>query len=152
MATIRQLIEFEYWANAQSLKAMDVAETPIPEALSMMGHSIAISKLWAARVEGRTEPFDAWPQTSSAHIKTELERLRERWLTLAERHSPEDEVHYTGRGAQIYSNRFDEVLQEMLQHSAHHRGQVALILRLRGFDPPPSTDFIPALRLGAFFH
>lgn len=152
MATIRQLIEFEYWANAQSLKAIDAAKTPIPEALSILGHSIAISKLWIARVEGRTEPFDAWPQMHSAHIKTELERLSERWLTLAERHSPEDEVRYTGSGGQIYSNRFDEVLQEMLLHGAHHRGQLALILRLRGFDPPPSTDFIPALRLGAFFH
>lgn len=152
MATIPQLIEFEYWANAQSLKAMDAAEMPIPEALSLLGHSIAIGKLWAARVEGRTQPFDAWPKMNSAHIKAELERLRGRWLTLAERHSPEDEVHYTGSGAQIYSNRFDEILQEILLHGAHHRGQVALILRLRGFAPPPSTDFIPALRLGAFFH
>jgi uncharacterized damage-inducible protein DinB len=150
MATILQQIEFEHWANAQSFKAVDAAGAPIPEAISILAHCVAISNVWAARAEGRTESLEAWPQIGSADLKTELERLRERWVRLAGSHSPEDEIFYTSSNGQKYSNRFDEVLQEVLLHGAHHRGQIALTLRLKGFAPPPSTDFIPALRNAAY--
>jgi DinB family len=49
-----------------------------------------------------------------------------------------------------FTNSPEEVMVEIICHSAHHRGQVALLLRQNGSEPAVSTDFIPALRTGNF--
>jgi uncharacterized damage-inducible protein DinB len=47
-------------------------------------------------------------------------------------------------------NTYIEVVLELISHGAHHRGQIELLLRQAGLEPPISTDFIPALRAGRF--
>jgi uncharacterized damage-inducible protein DinB len=146
MASIRQQINFEYWANSQSLAAIIVPHFPVPEALSILAHSVAISNSWAARVEGAPGDFDPWPVLSASELDTELIRLRQRWTMLATDTTPDAEIRYRSTKGENCSNRFDEILQEVFLHGAHHRGQIALTLRLKGFEPPLTTDFIPALR------
>lgn len=146
MASIRQQINFEHWAEAESLAAIVAARLPVPEALAILAHTIAISNFWAARVEGTSERLDRWPILSPSGLETRLSQVRDRWLELATSNTLNAEVCYQSSKGDICSNRFDEVLQEVFMHGAHHRGQIAMVLRLKGFEPPSSTDFIPALR------
>jgi len=150
MASIRRNVEFEYWADRQSLKAIMAAEHVVAGALSMVAHIVAISDLWAARVEGATPQLDPWPSFTAAEAQSELLRLRDRWFKLCDCIAVEVQVHYRSSGGQNCANRFDEVIQEVLLHGAHHRGQIALLLRMNGCEPPRSTDFIPALRTQEF--
>ena len=149
MASPQQQINFEYWANAQSLAAIIAAQSDA-EALSLLAHTVAMSNLWAARVEGSPGTVDPWPALTVADLHTELIRLKNRWLRLADRTASGAQVQYQNRAGESCSNLFADVLQEILLHGAHHRGQIAFLLRAKGFEPPRSTDFIPALRTQAF--
>ena len=148
MAYTRQQILFEYWANEQSLAAVRCASNAVPEALSALSHSVAMSQLWASRAEGHVKTVVPWPTLDAAQIGRELVLLRDRWLLLISGTALNQEIHYTNGKGEPCSNRFEDILSEVLLHSAHHRGQVALALRLRGFEPPLTTDYIPALRSG----
>ena len=150
MDDTRQQLLFEHWANEQSLAAVERANEAVPEALSALGHSIAMSQLWAARVEGSASTHAPWPTLNVAQMRRELVLLQKRWLTLSFGQALDSEIHYTNGKGEPCSNTFAEVLTEVLLHSAHHRGQVALALRLKGFEPPSTTDYIPALRSGVF--
>jgi hypothetical protein len=57
---------------------------------------------------------------------------------------------YPSGHGQAFSSSIYEVVVELLSHGAHHRGQIALLLRQGGHEPPASTDFIPALRSARF--
>ena len=145
MASCEQQIRFEHWANSQSLKASH----GLPEALSLVAHIVSISCFWAARVEGTAGNLDPWPTLTAPELETELRQLLERWLRLSHCNAMDAQVRYLSSDRESRSNLFCEVLQEVLLHGAHHRGQIALVLRMKGFEPPRSTDLIPALRTKA---
>jgi uncharacterized damage-inducible protein DinB len=46
-----------------------------------------------------------------------------------------------------WANRIEEIIQHVSMHSAYHRGQIALLMRENGINPP-ATDFIHAIRTG----
>jgi uncharacterized damage-inducible protein DinB len=149
MASPEQQIRFEHWANSQSLKAIVATSHGLPEALSLVAHIVSIGCFWAARVEGTAGNLDPWPTFTGPELETELGQLLDRWLRLSHCTAMDAQVRYVGNDGESRSNLFSEVLQEVLLHGAHHRGQIALVLRMKGFDPPRSTDFIPALRTKA---
>jgi len=146
MASPQQLIRFEHWATSQSLGAIVAASRDLPEALSLVAHIVSISRFWAARVEGTAEKLAPWPTLTAPELEAELRRLRDRWLRLSNCTAIDAQVRYESSDGENRSNLFSEVLQEVFLHGAHHRGQIALVLRMKGFEPPRSTDFIPALR------
>ena len=149
MASFQQQVRFEHWANSQSLEAIVAASHDLPEALSLVAHIISISRFWAARVEGRAEKLDPWPTLTASELEEELRRLRDRWLGLSNCIAMDAQVRYESSDGENRSNLFSEVLQEIFLHGAHHRGQIAIVLRMKGFEPPRSTDFIPGLRTKA---
>jgi uncharacterized damage-inducible protein DinB len=149
MASPEQQIRFEHWANSQSLRAIIAASHDLPEGLSLVAHIVSISYFWAARVEGTAGNLDPWPTFTAPELETELRRLLDRWLRLSHCTAMDAQVRYESSDGESRSNLFSEVLQEVLLHGAHHRGQIALVLRMKGFEPPRSTDFIPALRTKA---
>lgn len=150
MVSPQRQIKFEHWANVQSLEAIIAAQQAVPEALSLLAHSVAMSNFWAARVEGAPANVDPWPILTASELDAELLRLRDRWLGLAGCTAMDAQIQYRNGAGEDCFNFFDEILQEIFLHGAHHRGQIALVLRSKGCEPPRSTDFIPALRTQAF--
>jgi uncharacterized damage-inducible protein DinB len=148
MASPQQQIRFEHWANSQSLEVIVAASHDLPETLSLVAHMVSISRFWAARVEGMAEKLDPWPTLTAPELEAELRRLRDRWLRLSNCSNGCAGAIESSDGENRF-NPFSEVLQEVFLHGAHHRGQIALVLRMKGFEPPRSTDFIPALRTKA---
>ena len=149
MASPQQQIRFEHWANLQSLEAIVATSRDVPEALSLVAHIVSISCFWADRVEDLVEKLDPWPTFTVPELEAELRRLRDRWLGLSNCTAMDAQMRYKSSDGENRSNLFSEVLQEVFLHGAHHRGQIALVLRMKGFEPPRSTDFIPALRTKA---
>ena len=103
-----------------------LGQTSAPrEAALRFAHVVAIHEFWLASI-GLALP---------ARIRTMSRRLRTR----------------TAPDFSSY-NSYWEVVLELLSHGAHWRGQIALLLRQAGCEPPKSTDFIPALRAANFKH
>ena len=72
MAYTQQQILFKYWADEQSLAAVVRAGDAVPEALLALGHSVAMSQLWASRVEGASGTIIPWPKLDASQIGSEL--------------------------------------------------------------------------------
>lgn len=46
--------------------------------------------------------------------------------------------NYTG---DYYENNVEHIMMHLVNHGSYHRGQIALLMRMRGFQPV-NTDFI----------
>ena len=73
-----------------------------------------------------------------------IEESNERWLNYINTHrleTFEEVARYTNSKEEVYENTLQEIITHVLNHSTHHRGQLALLLRDEGIEPPPN-DFI----------
>ena len=149
MNHLARQVKFDYWANLESLHAIERAKIDSP-ASKIVSHIAAVSELWLARLEKSSPSLKIWPELSTKAIEEIFRDQRRRWLVICETNSAEMPVQYISSAKGECVNNLGEVIQEVALHGAHHRGQIALLLRSHGADPPASTDFIPALRDGRF--
>lgn len=143
---LQRAIRFDDWANREALQAITADNAPA-QATNILAHIVAVSNLWLSRADGAPTPASMWPEWTLSTIEEEMKSSLDRWqLCLNSGRVTQDRVEYLSSKGKPCSNSFEELVLEVLCHSAHHRGQIALLLRQNGFPPPASTDFIPALR------
>jgi uncharacterized damage-inducible protein DinB len=100
--------------------------------------------------ENTPRPSSMWPRWLLTTIEAQLDSCFAGWKSCLIAGHPGRSFDYVNSRGEPCSNTPEEVIVEIICHSAHHRGQVALLLRQNGSEPAVSTDFIPALRAGNF--
>jgi uncharacterized damage-inducible protein DinB len=144
-----RMLGFDSWANNESLRA--IRRGGPTQSVRVFSHIVAIHEFWLARALGQIAG-DAWPELDLDSASDRLSTNHRRWVRLlSEMPQPESAwfEYVTSMGATV-RNSYHDVVLELLCHGAHHRGQIAVLLRQAGYEPPASTDFIPALREGKF--
>ena len=150
MTDIDQMIRFDRWANLQSIAALKKSSVENQRASSICGHIAGINEMWLTRAEGETATLGAWPDLTLAEAEEWIDRLSARWHKLIERTPIERMLTYCDSRGLKRENSLTELVQEVVLHASHHRGQIALLLRMSDHEPPVSTDFIPAARMKLF--
>jgi uncharacterized damage-inducible protein DinB len=113
---------------------------------------VAINELWLRRVAGG-EVGSAWPDWSVDLATNRLDIAFENWSVILCGVDIGDSARtfdYRNRRGKNCTSSYVDVVLEVVSHGAHHRGQIALLLRQAGMEPPSSTDFMPALREARF--
>jgi uncharacterized damage-inducible protein DinB len=147
---LQRAMRFDDWANREALRAITVDNSPA-QAINILAHIIGVSNLWLSRAGGEPPPTSMWPEWTLLTVEEEMKSCLDRWQQcLNSRNVTQGRVEYLNSRGKSCTNSFEELVLEVLCHSAHHRGQIALLLRQSGFPPPTSTDFIPALRAECF--
>jgi uncharacterized damage-inducible protein DinB len=145
---LERMFDYGYWANrrlfAEIVKLVPEQFTePYADGhgsiRKTMVHVLSAEWGWLARCGGRergapleatnyptaTALIEAWNQVEG-YVRTFLATLRDEDLT---------RVVEFALGSEKRSMPVWEMLQQAANHGIHHRGQVSLLLRLRGFNP-----------------
>jgi uncharacterized damage-inducible protein DinB len=153
LAEIDRLVRHQTWADRAVLAVLreNAAEPALPQVLRVFGHLLGAQELWLQRIEGTELPPVVWPERSLSQCAGALDALEERWgRTLAALR--EDDlgrlVPYVNSKGQPFTSSVGDILLHVVMHSSYHRGQIALLLRSAGVEPP-YTDLIHAIRLGS---
>jgi uncharacterized damage-inducible protein DinB len=144
----QRLFSYDSWANQQLISALESTGISLPRSFKALAHIVSAEKLWWERLNLKPQTYPVWPEFTLAQCRVEAEQMPELWekyLMAQSDDSLAQQVHYKNTKGESFSNRAADILQHVIIHSTHHRGQIVADLRAAGHTPP-YIDFIHAVR------
>ena len=145
VADFRSLFRYTRWANDRVLRAMQAAD-PVPKrAVELFSHLLRAQDVWFGRIEKTDHAtLDLWVDESLAACAERAEASTRRWKTVLDGWTAPDldrSIPYTNSKGTHFETPLRDLLSHVVNHSTHHRAQIALVLREAGI-APPATDYI----------
>ena len=157
----RRMAEYERWANGRALESVRQSEGGFVSlasrvgvspreveaahgrAVAVMGHIQWSRRLWLSRLVGGppVKRPEAWTVDRLADEARDLDNLWGRYLERLKEEDLGTIVRYVSTEGVGYEQPVHEILTHVFNHSAYHRGQIAMLVRQCGGEPP-ETDFI----------
>jgi len=142
---LARLFQHLEWADRGLLASFEQAGDPPPEALKLLAHLLAAEHIWLARIQAEGPPaHPVWPALAFPECRALADRNRQGYralldsLTASQLDAP---VAYRDSRGNPFSTGLGDILLHVALHGAHHRGQIAALLRAAG-RTPASTDYI----------
>jgi uncharacterized damage-inducible protein DinB len=149
-----RMFAYDHWANRECLAAMRAAGSISADTVGRMAHLLSAQKLWLERILKQGQSMPVWPTATIEDCMALADEMSQAWRTYITRignqftpGSLDDKVEYRNSQGEPWSSRVEDILTHVLFHSAYHRGQIALQMRVSGMEPA-YTDFIHAVRQG----
>jgi len=146
-----QLLSYDDWANHEAAASIERAGAKAPEkARKVLAHIIGAHWVWYGRLREGGAKLAVWPELSRAECVEHSRRLRTSWselLASLDEAGLKQPISYKNSKGEPWSSTPDEILTHLTMHGAHHRGQIATLLRDSG-NEPAYTDYIHAVRSG----
>ena len=144
---LRRRFRHHAWAGATLADA--IRRTPAPDALRPFAHALAADRVWHRRLTyGPTNWLEIWPALDAAGCDALLRETTADWQRYLD--GPvglgETLAYRTSRG-EPFETAVADVLDHVLLHAAHHRGQACVALRAAGA-VPPALDVVVWARAG----
>jgi uncharacterized damage-inducible protein DinB len=138
----KELFTYGNYINTKLIALFLSSETPIPEkALVFLSHIINTQRVWNNRIERDTTDFGIWELQPLDTLQQIEQENFERSLYLVDTADLERMVHYTNSRGEQYDNTIKDILFHVINHSTHHRAQIASVLKSAGIEPL-ITDYI----------
>ena len=148
----RRWFEYEQHAHRLTLDALravpdHLRRTPqVQKAADMLSHIVGARWFWLYRLGQTGEPVDGFfPQAGTiADLERRLDEMHQVWRQYLAGLSDADVLavtEYEATEGGRFRTSLDDVLTQLFGHSLYHRGQIAMLLRQAGAEPP-ETDFI----------
>lgn len=147
---LRHQFKYDSWANRQELQVLSSLPDPPQQAVKLLTHIIAAQWLWLDRLQASPQRTAVWPETPLAECAVQLQQLEAAWKNYLGSLREEDlakSCSYVNSKGDAFSSKVIEILNQLILHAAHHRGQISLEIRRSGAVPAP-VDYIHAVRKG----
>jgi uncharacterized damage-inducible protein DinB len=138
-----KLYQYNAWANHRVMNCLDRQQVDDEKILRIFGHSLAAQLIWLHRIKGlEKSPLKLWDDYSLLELKKIESEASDRWTRFVEEENSFDRVlKYTNYTGMYFETNVTDLMAHLVNHSTYHRGQVAVLLREKGFEPI-NTDFV----------
>jgi uncharacterized damage-inducible protein DinB len=136
-----------HWANRACIETVAVAGALPPKTYRLISHILQAQRIWLGRIQpekGENLPHP-WDELSTEEYllwnDRNLEKAKSYLQSAAAELDLNSPLTYANSRGDKFSNSVLEIFNQILTHSAYHRGQVNQLLREAGIDPP-MVDYI----------
>jgi uncharacterized damage-inducible protein DinB len=145
MKQLLQHLEYTFWANDQFIVRLK-EQSDIPEnILNLMSHLLSAHRVWLERIGNRGTLPSIWETIAIENWEGINIELYNESCDLVKSTLPEKVIEYTNSTGELFKNSLEDILMHVVNHSTHHRAQVATYMRQNQILPPKS-DYIVYLR------
>lgn len=138
-----KLYKYNEWANRRVIRAIKEQTVTDEKILSLMSHQLSANFLWLHRIKDLPPPpYELWKTYPVEQLEKMVDESASMWNDFIESTSDFNRIlKYKNYVGEYYENNVEHIMMHLVNHGTYHRGQVALLLRQRGFEPI-NTDFI----------
>ena len=131
------LYRYNAWANKRALECLKKQNVEDQKILTIMSHILSALFIWLNRIKGLpTSPFPLWQQYKLEELITMGEDAGHNWLDFVEKNNDFNrELNYTNYQGHPFTNNVEKIMIHLVNHSTYHRGQIAMLLRQKGYEP-----------------
>lgn len=138
------LVAYSFWANSLIYNTL-LKENITDEKIHIWAsHIINAEVIWLDRIEGVDMQISVFGKRAMDTLIPMLSSCNKRLEALVQKRTEEELkkiISYTDSEGNPYENELSDLLFHLINHSTHHRSQIAARLRDLGISPPP-TDYI----------
>lgn len=144
-----QLWEYNCWANARILNALEENMAINNRIFLLTSHILVAQQVWFDRIQGVSAPIDRlWDTYDLPTLKRLHKQTSADWQAFLEESNAFDFKHefaYKNSKGDNFSSCLADILTHLVNHGTYHRGQVSNLLKQERIDPPV-TDYIAFAR------
>lgn len=143
-AYLLKLYQYNAWANRRVIGCVEQQAVTDEKILSIFAHCLAANFIWYNRFMGLpNHEYELWGgHHSVADLKKMVEGANALWMPFIESKESFDRMlKYQNYSGDYYENNIQDIMIHLVNHGTYHRGQVALLLRERGYEAI-NTDLI----------
>jgi len=138
-----KLYQYNEWANRRVLKAIKEQMVTDEKILSLFSHQMVANFLWLHRVKALPPPpYELWKTYTLDVLTKMVDDASNDWLSYIRDNDTFDRIlKYNNFTGDYFENNVEHIMMHLVNHGTYHRGQIALLMRMRGYQPI-NTDFI----------
>lgn len=138
-----KLYQYNAWANSRVLGALAQQQVTDDKILTLMSHVMAAQLIWLHRILNQPAPdVGLWKKYSLDRLQQLSDEGSSRWLQFIEANDDFNrQLRYHNYVGHAFENNIEQIMIHTVNHATYHRGQVALLMRERGYEPI-NTDYI----------
>lgn len=138
-----KLYKYNAWANDRVLGCLERQQVDDAKILRIFGHIVAAQMIWYNRVQGLPKSsLSLWADYRLPELRKISSEGSTAWQELVEGPGPLDRLlKYHNYAGDYFETNLIDLMTHMVNHGTYHRGQVAVLLREKGFEPV-NTDFV----------
>jgi len=146
---LKDLFAYEAWANERCIRASESIYATDEPMRRLLSHVINAHGVWLARIEKRNSVHGIWDIHEHNTLLTIDQTNNREWLSYLDSiddRQLEQAINYSDASGTPWSTPLLDIMQQILNHSTYHRGQIAARVSSLGFSPLP-TDYIMFSRM-----
>lgn len=134
---------YNAWANRRIINCLERQSVSDEKILSVMGHLVSANFIWLNRIKDLPKSkYELWGKYDVPALKQMIEEADQQWMNFIREHENFDWVlKYRNYVGDYFENNVQQIMIHLVNHGSYHRGQVAMLLRQKGFEPI-NTDYI----------
>ena len=137
-----QLFDYNFYCNKKLIEACTDMELVPAKSSELFSHMLNTHHLWNTRITGKKPVYDVW-QLHEVRDWGDIhyENQRASFEITTNAGDFDERIDYENSKGRLFTNTLQEVLFHIINHSTHHRGQIATDFRANGLEPIP-LDYI----------
>lgn len=138
----KELFEYGHHFNQKLGDVFTGSSDKTPEkSVKLYNHILNAHQIWNTRIELKQPTVGVWEIRPICNF-TEIDKINyENSLFILDHFDLNSTINYTNTKGQPFSNRIQDILFHVINHSTYHRGQIATDFRQNGIEPL-TTDYI----------
>jgi uncharacterized damage-inducible protein DinB len=141
-----ELFEYDRWANGKIAERLAGLAVPLPQAEKLLAHLVGAEEVWYERVSGgEYQKLAVWPEgLALAEVRKRFAAIADAWRAHLEQADAREfarKVEFKNSAGEPCADPLEAIVRHVVSHGAHHRGQIASLLRAAGH-VPETLDYI----------
>mgnify|MGYP006311168747 CR=1 FL=1 len=137
-----QLFDYNYYCNRDLIERLNTLDSLPKDSVRLFNHILNAHHIWNMRVLNDKPQYGVWEAHDAKKWQDmHYENQRTSFEIITNTNDFEKRVEYENSEGRHFANDLKDILFHIINHSTHHRGQIAMDLRKNGEEPQP-LDYI----------